>query len=179
MTRTLLLMRHAKALVSAGPDRERELAPRGHRDALRVAEVVKDLAGGPVLDLAVVSSAVRTRQTWDVLRHGGVEARDTWFDSSLYLAFGLLGAVAELPEDASTVLLVGHSPSIPALGLQLVTRPGSDRPTEGSDEESYGRLADGSFPTASVLALQVDGAWADAAPGSGALLAFVAPRDLG
>jgi phosphohistidine phosphatase len=73
---------------------------------------------------------------------------------------GLVMLVRELPDDATTVMFVGHNP--------------------GTAELADG-LADAglvSFPTAAVAVLAVDGPWASAAPGQARLLEFVTPATL-
>ena len=63
----LILMRHAEAEPAAGSgrDRDRVLSGRGRKDA---AAMARALAGrGMRPDLALVSPAARTHQTWDLL----------------------------------------------------------------------------------------------------------------
>ena len=65
MTTTLILMRHAKAVdrLEAEDDFQRGLTARGREDSAAAADV---LAGrGIRVDLALVSPAWRTRQTYD------------------------------------------------------------------------------------------------------------------
>ena len=60
--RHLLLLRHAKAVAhSKGGDIERELAPRGRRDAGLLGRHM--LGKGLRPDLALVSASARTRET--------------------------------------------------------------------------------------------------------------------
>ena len=63
--RTLILLRHAKSDWSGGePDRLQPLAPRGRRQAPEAGQWLADHAG--VIDLAVVSTAARAQQTWQL-----------------------------------------------------------------------------------------------------------------
>jgi phosphohistidine phosphatase len=66
--RTLYLLRHAKSSWDPPglPDSERSLAPRGVRDAKRVAKHLRRL--GVTAQLVLCSSAVRTRATLEPLR---------------------------------------------------------------------------------------------------------------
>jgi len=63
----LILLRHAKAEAEAasGDDFDRPLAARGRREAQAVAEHLAGLGLRP--DVAVVSPALRTRETWEAL----------------------------------------------------------------------------------------------------------------
>jgi phosphohistidine phosphatase len=59
----LVLLRHAKSDWSgSGTDHERPLAPRGKRDAVRVAHRLARM--GWIPDAVVCSDAVRTTDTW-------------------------------------------------------------------------------------------------------------------
>ena len=87
--RTLYLLRHAKSSWAepALPDRNRPLAPRGRRDANRIAKHLVRLEIQP--ELVLCSSAVRTCETLERLRvaRGG--------GSTVRLEDELYGASAE------------------------------------------------------------------------------------
>ena len=73
----LLLLRHAKSSWDDASlaDRDRPLAPRGHKAAERMAEHLR--SGGPAVDLVLCSPALRTTETLELmntLTYGGVEA---------------------------------------------------------------------------------------------------------
>ncbi len=61
----LILMRHGKAEqhAASGGDFERALAPRGRNDAALMGQVLAKAGLSPAL--ALVSSARRTRETWE------------------------------------------------------------------------------------------------------------------
>jgi phosphohistidine phosphatase len=165
--RTLLLLRHAKAVAPesfGGPDIERPLAKRGRADA---AAAGRWLAGQEFgLDLVLCSTSVRTRQTWE---HTGIaDAGDVWYDRRLYNADpdDLLEVVRETPAAARTVLLIGHAPGVPWLADELAA-PG-DSPARNRMHQKY--------PTSGVAVLRHTKAWADLAPGDAELLDFVVPR---
>ena len=62
MSRTLLLLRHAKSDYPSGvPDHERPLAPRGIREAPLAGDWIR--ANAPAVDAVLCSTATRTRQT--------------------------------------------------------------------------------------------------------------------
>ena len=63
----LILLRHGKAEARAasGEDFDRPLTPRGWRDARLIANAVAEAGFAP--DRAVVSAAVRTRETWEAV----------------------------------------------------------------------------------------------------------------
>jgi phosphohistidine phosphatase len=64
----LYLLRHANSgwADPTLPDRERPLAPRGRRDAKRIAKYLRQLGCQP--ELVLCSAAARTRETLELLR---------------------------------------------------------------------------------------------------------------
>jgi phosphohistidine phosphatase len=121
MTRTLVLVRHAKTQAThPGGDHERELVERGVGDAHALGRWLAEEELLP--DLVLVSTAVRARQTVDhLLRGAGLEDAEVWTGRGLYErgADGVLEAVREAPESAATVWAVGHEPAISTLALAL------------------------------------------------------------
>jgi phosphohistidine phosphatase len=156
-----VLMRHAKSdYPEDTPDHERPLAERGRRDAPRMGAWLR--SSGYVPDLVVCSTAVRTRQTWDLVESTLVTGPTVRYEPRLYgvSVFGLLMLVRELPEDIATAMFLGHNPAIGELAAAL---PGQD-PNR--------------FPTASVAVLRVPGEWASTVPGDATLLASASPRSV-
>ena len=123
MTTTLILMRHAKAVdrLEAEDDFQRGLTPRGRSDAADVADALAAL--GLSVDLALVSPAWRTRQTFDQLapQLGTPEVDDPM---ALYHASTdmLERASRAVLEPSRTVLLVGHNPGIGGFAHKLAQR---------------------------------------------------------
>jgi len=116
----LILLRHAKSEPHRADDHSRVLAPRGRADAEAVRPVIASLA--PVL--AVVSSAARARETWQLADPGGVEAV---FDDRVYEASvdDLREVLGEL--SVGSAVLVGHNPSIERLAWELEANDDTNR----------------------------------------------------
>ncbi len=144
MTR-LVLLRHAKSDWDGDEaDIERPLAPRGRRQA---PEAGRWLAANlPVIDLAVVSPAVRAAQTWQLVAAELTSPPRSLTDDRVYAASvqELLTVVRDLPAEATTVVLVGHNPGLEDL-VRLLT----------------GQLTP--MPTSAIAVLDVPSPWADAA----------------
>jgi phosphohistidine phosphatase len=149
----LWILRHAKA--SSGDrgqrDIDRELTARGRRQCQWLATdgVAKAVAAGAVLpDLVLVSSAARTRQTADLVGPALGEARVEEEDD-LYVADTdrLVERLRLVDDEAASVMVVGHNPSVHELVLQLI-----------DEVTAEGSLRD-SFPTASLAVLALDIAW--------------------
>ena len=127
--RLLVLVRHAKSDWSGSePDLQRPLAKRGRRQAPEAGQWLAEHVGH--VDLAVVSPAVRTRQTWELVSAPLAEPPPTRFEDRVYAASSsaLLDVVRGLTNDATTVVLVGHNPGLEDLATTL-TRQWVSMPT--------------------------------------------------
>ena len=99
-------------------DHERPLAPRGMRDAPRIAELLR--AEKLLPDLIIASTAVRAVDTAQLVQRelDGVEleTNDLLYAASLD---DLLDVMHELPDASRCVLLVGHNPGLEELVCEL------------------------------------------------------------
>ena len=115
--RTLILFRHAKSDQSSpGADIDRPLNPRGQRQAPEAGRWLADNIDA--IDLAVVSPANRARTTWELASAELDEQPQTRIDDRIY-GGSLLSVVRDLPDEARTVILVGHNPGIEDLASLL------------------------------------------------------------
>lgn len=156
MTRRLLLLRHAKAVAATNEagDHARDLSDRGRQDASRLGEMLRLQGLRP--DLALVSSALRTRRTWDLLAPFAEPAPTLVISDRIYLAeaAALLLLLRETTEEISSVMLVGHNPGLHELALHLAMAGGD---TSGLDD---------GMPTCALAGLEVNGPWSDLQPQS-------------
>ena len=129
-SRTLILMRHAEA-GGAFNDHERPLTPAGVIDATAAGSWIRSALPG--VDAVLCSTALRTRQTLTAI---GVGA-PTRFAQELYGGGidDILSQIARTPDTASTVLVVGHAPGIPATAHELLTVAALARADDGSGDE--------------------------------------------
>ena len=117
---TLIVLRHGKSDWSGGEsDHLRPLAPRGRRQVPAAGRWLADNAGD--IDLAVVSPAERTRETW---RLASAELRvppPLRVDDRVYGGSegALVGLLREVSDEATTVVLVGHNPGVEDLVASL------------------------------------------------------------
>ena len=160
--RTLLVLRHAKAVHVAGiADLDRELTGRGRRDAAAAGGWLRE--SGLLPDQVLCSSSARTRQTWqEVSAALGPQAAGAAvsFESRLYYAGvgRLLDALREVGPGMRTVLLVGHNPAVHDLVGGLTGAAGL------------------SFPTCALAVISVTGGWPGLAPGGAGLAGMWTPR---
>ena len=159
--RTLLVLRHAKTVDTrpGSKDSERRLTPDGERHALEVGDYLR--TQGIVVDTVLCASAVRARQTLDLLKLGDqldpdrVEIADRFYNAGTDT---LINAVRELPEDCSVALLVGHAPGAPGVVYEL-----TDQATSTPEAVS---AIDGRFPAAALASLEFDSDWSQLDSGS-------------
>lgn len=144
----LVLMRHAKAEHHhSGGDHARELSPRGRSDAAKAGLLLAS-AG---LTHAIVSTAARTRQTFESLDLGLSCDDAEWLYYCGHQT--LLHRIGETDESVSGLLVVGHAPTIPALAALLAK---DSAPDEADQLGSW-------FPTAAFAEFTFDGGWAQLA----------------
>ena len=168
MKRTLYLLRHAKSSWDdpALPDRDRPLAPRGHRACELVAAHLRRREIAPALVLC--SSATRARETLERVSVGFSDPCEALIEDDLYAATAaqLLHRLRIVDSAAASVMLIGHQPAIQELAVNLVrAEPGR-------------RALSDKFPTAAIATLTLASSWAALAPGTATLTAFVVPREL-
>ncbi|MFI5011919.1 MAG: SixA phosphatase family protein [Hyphomicrobiales bacterium] len=169
--RRLYLLRHAKSARPAGvADHERPLAPRGLDDARAIGSYLKQEMLLP--DLVLVSTATRTRQTWDIVIQGLGVVPSVHFEPGLYdaPAARLSTAVAQTPDGIKSLLLIGHNPGIADLALRLAGH---------GDRYALARMR-AKFPTCALAVIDFPGDhWRVLAAGSARLDRFVTPKSLG
>lgn len=159
--RRLVVLRHAKSAWPAGvPDHERPLAPRGRRDAPAAGRALAEADCLP--DLALCSTAVRARETWQLASAQWGTPPPVRFDPRLYAAGvpDLLTVVRETPPRVETLLLVGHNPGMEELVLELA----GDGLDDALDQVHT------KFPTSAIAVLAWHGSgWETLAPGTALL----------
>ncbi|MEU8982166.1 histidine phosphatase family protein [Streptomyces sp. NPDC048309] len=166
--RRLVVLRHAKSAWPEGvSDHERPLAPRGRRDAPAAGRALAEADCLP--DLALCSTAVRARQTWELAAEQWGTPPPVRLDERLYAAEvpELLAAVREVPDQVGTLLLIGHNPGLEELVLDLAG--------DGLDDAlDHVRTK---FPTSAVAVLAWHGSsWRELAPGTALLTDVAVPR---
>ena len=119
---TLYLLRHAKSSWNdaSQPDFERPLANRGREAAALIGEFIREK--GIDFDLVLVSTAVRTRETIELVKERAKFRGEVRYDERIFEATvsQLLDVISQVDSARESVLLVGHNPAIEGL-LALLT----------------------------------------------------------
>ena len=145
----LILLRHGKAEPesASGEDFDRRLASRGVQESARMAESLADLGFRP--DVALVSPAARTRDTWAAVEPAFPGAKVSFGDDLYHAGSEEVRRCAEAAgAKAATVLVVGHNPGLQELTVRLLI--------EGHAPASLIAKAQSRFPTAAAAVFLFD-----------------------
>lgn len=166
--RRIVLLRHAKADWPQVSDHERPLAERGRLEAATSGRRLSDTGIG--FDLALCSTATRTRETWKLAVHELPHRPRTVYEERLYEASlgDLLALVNETPDEVADLLLIGHNPGMHALADVLAA---------SAEGDALARMTQGGFPTAAFAVVGFEGSWKSVEHGVGRLLDYWAPHD--
>lgn len=162
-SRQLIVMRHAKAGPYTDADHERELTPRGVRDATAAGSYLATVAMPP--DYALVSTATRAVQTWEAVAKASGSQAEMNLSDALYNASpqDVIEALQAAPDSAKRVIYVGHNPTAEQVANLLADGEGA--------VEAIDRMQKG-FPTAALTVFDVEVPWTDLAPDSCRVLDF-------
>jgi phosphohistidine phosphatase len=167
MSRTLLLLRHAKSDYPSGvPDHDRPLAARGIREAPLAGDWIR--ANAPAVDAVLCSTATRTRQT---LAGTGIDAPvqfvDRLYDAVPGTVIDVINGVTSLFDtDVETLLVIGHEPAMSSVALGLNN--------EGNETAAQDIAM--KFPTSAIAMLGTTEPWDRLALRGASLIAFHVPR---
>ncbi|MCB1365525.1 MAG: histidine phosphatase family protein [Rhodobacteraceae bacterium] len=162
MTKTLILMRHAKSSWDNPglSDYDRKLTKRGKRSAKVLGDWLRGRGWLP--DQILCSAAARTRKTC-----AGLELEtEAEFTDNLYRVTSnqMLRVLSQASGDV--VLMLGHNPAVQKFAETIV-----------DEAPEHPRFRD--YPTGATLVVQFDvDSWDRVAWRGGKVLDFVVPRDL-
>jgi phosphohistidine phosphatase len=165
VTRTLLLLRHAKSDYPTGvADHERPLAPRGEREAALAGDWLR--ANAPAIDAVLCSTATRTRETLARTRiDAPVDYLDRLYDAT---PGAVIEEINRVGSDVETLLVIGHEPTMSSLALGLAA-------AEDSNSTAAERIST-KFPTSAIAVLRTSEPWHQLTLSGAALVGFHVPR---
>lgn len=117
----LILMRHAKAEAQSndGTDKSRPLSQKGHVQAKKVAMAMSN--AGITLDKSIVSTAMRTQQTWQNVQGVFQKAQSISLEALYHAPAGLIWRCCmQHADNASVLMAVGHNPGMAELAAHLL-----------------------------------------------------------
>jgi phosphohistidine phosphatase len=163
----LTLLRHAKAAppVPGQEDFDRPLTERGRSDAAWAGGILAPFKP----DLALVSAAQRTRETWEIASQALAKAPELALEQDLYLCSPaqLLTRIQSVPATVRSVVAVGHNPCLEELALWLAR----------DETEPEALMMRAKFPTSAIAIFDLrDGGWSRLAPESVAFRRFTTPE---
>lgn len=171
----LYVLRHAKAVPgeASADDAGRELAGRGHADAMRLGVWLRgqDMLPGMVL----CSPARRTVETWHDVSQAFKKPPMPDFLATLYLACAsvILAELRKARADVQSLMVIGHNPGLENLCLHLVAKPKGEKA-----KDRVRAMAEG-LPTCALAVFDFDiSSWKELGAGEGELAAYIRPKDL-
>ena len=161
--RLIVVMRHAKAESWGESDHDRRLAEQGRADAAAAGRWLAEQGFTP--QHALVSSATRTQQTWDAVAGGADWGLAPVFDDGLYSAGPdtSLDLMRATPDDARTLIVIGHNPTVAYLAQML---------DDGEGDPAASADMAGGYPTCALTVLSFEGSWSGLAMASASVTAF-------
>jgi phosphohistidine phosphatase len=161
--RRLVVMRHAKAESWGESDQGRTLEDRGREDAAAAGRWLAER--GFVPDHALVSAAVRARETWEAVAAAAGWELEPVLDPGLYAAGpeAALDLIREVPAHTTDVIVVGHNPTVAYLAQLLA---------DGSGDAEAGAAMAAGYPTSALTVLEFTGAWVELDMASASVVAF-------
>lgn len=163
----LYLLRHAKSSWDDPtlPDRDRPLSSRGRRTADLAARYIEMENIAP--DLVLCSPARRCQETLELIRDALGSEAHIRTEEPLY-GIGsdeLLRRLRKVPRGVTSVMVIGHNPTIQELALMLARGSGDLHQLQAK------------FPTAAMATLESDGDWKHLGAAPATLEEFVVPRE--
>jgi phosphohistidine phosphatase len=161
--RRLIVIRHAKAEPFASTDHERRLTERGRAGAHDAGAHLREV--GLVPDYAVVSSAIRTRETWSAVAEETGTTCEVSFDDAVFSGSPnvVIDALSHVPPGSETVVFVGHNPTAAYLCHHLDDGEG--------DPKAVTSLLQG-FPPGALAVLDVSTPWDELGAESASVVGF-------
>ncbi len=166
------LFRHAKSDWNDARlrDFDRPLNDRGRMGAALMGEHIHDY--GVRWNRVLASPAARVTQTIEIAGEAAKSSPPVIWDRRIYLANSatLMDLLREQPDDANSIIMVGHNPGLEDLIFDLVPDDGQNPLRE---------IVEVKFPTAAFAVLELDIAkWSDLKDNCAKLIHLQRPRDI-
>ncbi len=121
-------------------------------------------------DLALCSSAARTRETWKLAVHEFSQRPRTVYEERLYEASlgELIALFNETPDEVHNLLVIGHNPGM---------HGAADALSGSAEGDTLARMTRDGFPTAAYAVVEFPGSWKSVEHGAGRLTEYWTPND--
>ncbi len=121
-------------------------------------------------DLALCSSAARTRETWKLAVHEFSQRPRTVYEERLYEASlgELIALFNETSDEVRNLLVIGHNPGM---------HGAADALSGSAQGDTLARMTRDGFPTAAYAVVEFPGSWKSVEHGAGRLTEYWTPND--
>ena len=168
--KTIFLLRHAKSSWDNTKleDFDRPLATRGIKSCKKIGKFFKKKKLVP--DIVYCSTAVRAKQTWDLINRIVEKKKNIIYEDQLYMANSsiFMNFVKKTNDNFKTLMIVSHNPGIESFCLEL-----------SKENNEYINDIKTKYPTGSLAILKVNlKKWSEIRYESGIIYEFIKPRKL-
>lgn len=120
-------------------------------------------------DLALCSSAARTRETWKLAVHEFSQRPRTVYEERLYEASlgELIALFNETPDEVRNLLVIGHNPGM---------HGAADALSGSAEGDTLARMTRDGFPTAAYAVVEFPGSWKSVEHGAYKLTEYWTPN---
>tara|TARA_Y100000590_G_scaffold220753_1_gene249830 strand:- start:1392 stop:1904 length:513 start_codon:yes stop_codon:yes gene_type:complete len=126
--KTIFLLRHAKSSWDNTKleDFDRPLATRGIKSCKKIGKFFKKKKLVP--DIVYCSTAVRAKQTWDLINRIVEKKKNIIYEDQLYMANSsiFMNFVKKTNDNFKTLMIVSHNPGIENFAIELIKNKESD-----------------------------------------------------
>ena len=169
--KTIFLLRHAKSSWDDVrlDDFDRPLSSRGIKSCKKMGKYLKKNKLIP--DIVYCSSAIRAKQTWEVVNRIVEIKENILYEDSLYMSdfSNFINIIKKTKNNFKNLMIVSHNPGIENLALEL---------SKDKNNEIYEKI-NIKFPTGALIIIKFDlNNWSKVDCKKGKLYEFIKPKEL-
>jgi phosphohistidine phosphatase len=169
--KTIFLLRHAKSSWDDVrlDDFDRPLSSRGIKSCKKMGKYLKKNRLIP--DIVYCSSAIRAKQTWELVNRIVEKKENVIYEDSLYMSdfSNFINIIKKTKNNFKNLMIVSHNPGIENLALEL---------SKDKNNEIYEKI-NIKFPTGALIIINFNlNNWSKVDCKKGKLYEFVKPKEL-
>ena len=169
--KTIFLLRHAKSNWDNTKleDFDRPLAIRGIKSCKKIGKFLKKKKLVP--DIVYCSTAVRAKQTWNLLNRIVEKKKNIIYEDQLYMANSsiFMNFVKKTDDNFKTLMIVSHNPGIENFAVELIK----------NKESNFYKDINLKYPTGGIAIINFKlKHWSKINYETGDIYEFIKPREL-
>ena len=169
--KTIFLLRHAKSSWQNHnlDDFDRPLSDRGIKACKKIGKYLKKKNISP--DIVYCSTAVRAKQTWELVNRIVEKKENVLFKKNLYMSdlSNFIEIIKKTKKKFKSLMIVSHNPGIEYLALEL---------SKDKNNEVYKKIYN-KYPTGALVIIKYNiDKWNKVDLKKGSLYKFIKPKEL-